>query len=138
MRLLLQSAGLFALLAAGAVAAADDAAIASTGGRTQQVHTANVDTNALLQQTVWKGLLFAAPTNSAAGVVAVLKQEKHQKTGAFLLRTEDPILYTRMQDLGHTRKGTSVVLNGRLDPDGTTVLVTDLLELPKERKPDRK
>ena len=138
MRLLLRSAGLFALLAAGAAAAAEDATPAPAGARTQPAHTANVDTNALLQQTVWKGLLFAAPTNSAAGVVAVLKQEKHQKTGAFLLRTEDPILYTRMQDLGHTRKGTSVVLNGRLDPDGTTVLVTDLLELPKERKPDRK
>ena len=138
MRFLLHSVGLCAILAVGAVAAADDATTASTGIRTQPVHTANVDTNALLQQTVWKGLLFSAPTNSAAGVVAVLKQDKHQKTGAFLLRTEDPILYTRMQDLGHAHKGTSVVLNGRLDPDGITVRVTDLLELPKERKPERK
>ena len=138
MRRTLIPVALLALLAAGACTLEDDSDTAPVRTWKHRPHAVNVDTNALLQQTVWKGLLFAAPTNSAAGVVAVLKQEKHQKTGAFLLRTEDPILYTRMQDLGHTRKGTSVVLNGRLDPDGTTVLVTDLLELPKERKPDRK
>jgi len=138
MRLTLLSASLFALIAAGAIATEDDAGPAPVGTQTQQVRTANASTNALAHQTVWKGLLFPAPTNSAAGVVALLKQEKHQKTCAVLLRTEDPILFTRMQDLSHAHKSSGVVLNGTLDPDGTTVLVTDLRELPRERKPERK
>jgi len=124
------------ILAAGMHVWGEDATPAAN--RTQQVVTAVAETNALLNRTAWKGLLFAAPTNSDAGVAALLKQEKRLKTG-FLLRTEDPILYTRMQDVSQSRKGASVVLSGKLDPDRTnTILVTDLLELPKERKSERK
>ncbi len=131
---------LFACLVAGATAIAGEATniSISAGTSTQQMRTATVDINALLQRTVWKGLLFEAPTNATTGVAAILRQDKHQKTGGFLLRTEDPVLYTRMLELSQAHKKTAVVLNGRLDPGGTTVLVTDLLELPKERKPERK
>ena len=137
MRLTLISTLLCLLIPAATLAGAD-APPAPAATRTQQVHTANVDTNALLQRTSWKGLLFAAPTNAAADVAALLKQEKHQKTGGYLLRTEDPVLFTRMQDLSHAHKTAAVVLDGRLEPNGTTILVTDLSELPKERKPERK
>jgi len=138
MRCALFSMVLFSLAAVGACAVADETNAAPAKAKTRQTPVAIVDTNALLSQTVWKGLLFAAPSDSAAGVVAVLKQDKHQKTGFYLLRTEDPILATRMRELGLAHKGAPVVLNGRLDPDVTNLLVTDLLELPKERKPERR
>ena len=114
---------------------ADDAVPTTAETPTQSVASAN----ALLQQTVWKGFLFAAPSNSVKDVLAVLKEEKKQKNGAFLLRTEDPILATRLQELSHSHKGCAVVMNGRMDPARTnSILVTALLELPKERKPERK
>jgi hypothetical protein len=139
MRSKLIQMGLFTLVVAGAYAAvAEEATTAPVKAKVRHAPTANVDTNALLQQTVWKGELFAAPSNSAAVVVAVLKHEKHQKTGTYLLRTDDPILATRMRELGHAHKGSAVVLNARLDPDETNLWVTDILELPKERKPERK
>ena len=128
---------LLAFLTAGTLSLADDTPVPSPT-KTHPAPTVLVDTNALLQQTVWKGVLQAASTNSPAGVVAVLKQDKHQKTPGFFLRTEDPVLYTRMQEIAQARRGAAVVLNGRLDPDITTILVTDLFELPKPRKPERK
>jgi len=138
MRCTLFSVILFALAAAGACAVTDETNAAPAKAKARQIPVAIVDTNALLSQTVWKGLLFAAPSDAATGVVAVLKQDKHQKTGFYLLRTEDPILATRMRELGLAHKGAPVVLNGRLDSDLTSLQVTEILELPKERKPERR
>jgi hypothetical protein len=138
MRCTLFSIVLFTCVAAGACAVAGETNAASAKAKERQALVANVNTNALLAKTVWKGLLFAAPSNSAAGVVAVLKQDKRQKTGFYLLRTEDPILATRMRELGLAHKGAPVVLDARLNPDMTNLLVSDILELAKGRKPERK
>lgn len=109
-----------------------------TPASVQRAAAVAVDTNALLARTTWHGLLFAAPTNSPADVAAILKQEKRQKTPGFLLRTESPVLFARMLDLSHAHNGSSVVLEGRMQTNCTTILITDLRELTKERKAERK
>ena len=137
MRCMLISVSLFALTAICVSEAAGETNTASAQVQAQQAPVATVDTNALLSKTVWKGLLYAAPSDAATGVVAVLKQDKRQKSGYYLLRTEDPILGTRMRELSLSHKGAPVVLNGRLDPNMTVLVVTDIFELPKPRKPER-
>ena len=137
MRCMLLSVSLFTFTAICAREAAGETNTAPAQVQTQQAPVATVDTNALLSKTVWKGLLYAAPSDAATGVVAVLKQEKKQKSGFYLLRTEDPILVTRVRELSLSHKGAPVVLNGRLEPDMTNLVVTDIFELPKPRKPER-
>ena len=117
---------------------ADEATPAPTPAKAQPAATPAEETRALLARTTWHGLLFAAPTNSPADVAAILKQEKRQKTPGFLLRTESPVLFARMLDLSHAHKGSSVVLEGRMETNCTTILITDLRELAKEHKAERK
>lgn len=132
MRCIVAQISILAMLAAGGCALADGTNAPPEAPATNSVVTVPS------HRTVWKGFLFAVPTNSAAGVVAGLKEEKHQKSGTYLLRTEDPILTTRLRDLSQTQKNAAVVLSGELDPAVHTILVTGLLELPKDRKPERK
>jgi hypothetical protein len=91
-----------------------------------------------LQQTSWKGELAAAPANATNDVVAMLKQQK--PLGGALpipLRAQDPVLATRLRELSQPHANHAVVLTAHLDPDGTTLLVTDLRQLPSAPKPTR-
>ena len=128
----------FTLATCSTLALADETNTTAPGTQTQPLPAAAAVTNVPEYRTVWKGLLFAAPSNAAPGVVAVLQPVKHQKTGHHLVRAEDRVLATRIGELSHSHKGTGVVLNGVLDPDGITILATDVYELPKEKKPEQR
>ena len=97
----------------------------------------NTVSRELLLKTAWKGLVFPAPENAPSRALALLKQEKTQKAG-YYLRAENPILISRLRELGQSHKGTRVALTARLDPDGATLLVIDMAELAKEHKPERR
>ena len=137
MRFFLILSGMLLLVLAGACTSADGAP-PPPRHKARSGAAVNIDTNALLQQTVWKGQVLPAPTNSAASVVGELKMATELKMGPYLLRTEDPVLGVRIRDLGKGHKGTAVVLTGRMDPDCAAILVTEILELPAPRKPERK
>ena len=117
--------------------AAPTVAPANLVAATNTVASTNTVSQALLAKTAWKGLVFPLPENAPPRALAFLKQEKKQKTG-YYLRAEDPILISRLREMGQSRKGTPVALTARLDPDGTTLLVTDMAELAKDRKPERR
>jgi hypothetical protein len=126
----------FLLALAGACASFEENP--PTRHKTKREQVENVDTNALWQQTIWKGTLARAPSNAVATAIAELKTEKHHKDGTFLLRTDDMVLAARMLTLVQSEKGAAVVLEARLDPDGTTLRVTNLLLLPKDRKEEHR
>ncbi|MEI8241845.1 MAG: hypothetical protein WCI17_01120 [bacterium] len=129
--------GILAFALAGTAAAAGDLLPVPAKKKVKPAPVEHIDPATLMSKTTWKGSLAAAPTNAAATVVGVLKPEKHVPIAPLLLRTGDPVLAARVQEMVATHKGAAVVLTARLDPDGTSLLVTDVLLLPRERKPER-
>jgi hypothetical protein len=95
-----------------------------------------VDTNTLLQQTIWKGTVAAAPTNAPPDIIAVLTPEPPLRPRQLPLRTDDAVLAARLRELAG-RKHTPVILLGRLAPDGSALYAAELLPLPAEPKSDR-
>jgi hypothetical protein len=129
--------GVLALFLAGTVAAAGDLLPAPAKKKAKPAPVERMDPATLMSKTTWKGSLAAAPTNVEANVIAVLKPEKHVPIDPLRLRTEDPVLAARVQEIVATHKGAAVVLTARMHPDGTSLLVTELFLLPRERKPER-